>query len=364
MNVKNRIITTLLFVFCCVLLMPSVSEAQYRQNYKHKKTATKYKNHRISRFKSTMRYPKKWQWTMGSVLLGSSHYFGDLAPRTAFYSTDLKLTRTFMSAFYTRRFGPRFLMKGELFWVRLQGDDQSNDVTSGDISTRYRYYRGLHFRNDMFGIQVKAVYELYETNYDYDSRPLFNPYVFGGIELFTNFPKAKAPDPFDPYGNGTSFGNQWEKGEWVNLRKLKTEGQSYSWIQPGIPAGIGCIFAIGDRTNVGIEFTYHWVFTDYLDDVSTNYVPIEAHSSDLARVMSNRSAEIRYARTDELRQLKELKKETRTVEGKRYTYLQGFKEGAGNPRGNKANDHFVTSGFYFSYIIFKRSRNINPKFRR
>ena len=66
--------------------------------------------------------------------------------------------------------------------------------------------------------------------------------------------------------------------EWTNLRPLKTEGQGlpggadeYSRITAVIPFGIGVKIGISDMWRIGLEVSYNKTFTDYIDDVSTNY---------------------------------------------------------------------------------------------
>jgi len=59
---------------------------------------------------------------------------------------------------------------------------------------------------------------------------------------------------------------------------LSTEGQGiypeskpYSLIQPAIPFGGGFKFSVNENIHIGLEIGYRKLFTDYLDDVSTNY---------------------------------------------------------------------------------------------
>jgi hypothetical protein len=85
-------------------------------------------------------------------------------------------------------------------------------------------------------------------------------YVFSGIGGFFFNPQAKI------------------NNRWTNLHPLKTEGQGfeggadpYRRVNVSIPFGIGFKVGIGQFWRVGMEFTYHMTFTDYIDDVSTNY---------------------------------------------------------------------------------------------
>lgn len=89
------------------------------------------------------------------------------------------------------------------------------------------------------------------------------PYVFGGVGVFH----------FNPY-TYDSLGAKHE------LQPLRTEGQGlsgnegnqpYNRTQLNIPFGAGIRWALSDRISLGWELGLRKTFTDYLDDVSTNY---------------------------------------------------------------------------------------------
>lgn len=89
-----------------------------------------------------------------------------------------------------------------------------------------------------------------------------SPYVFAGIAVFH----------FDPYTYDTS-------GKKYYLKPLSTEGEgflpgvkNYNLTQIAIPFGIGVKLNLSENINVGLELGFRKLFTDYLDDVSTNYV--------------------------------------------------------------------------------------------
>jgi hypothetical protein len=76
---------------------------------------------------------------------------------------------------------------------------------------------------------------------------------------------------FDPYTYDIS-------GQKTFLNPLNTEGQgiysdnkTYKLTQVAIPMGGGLKFAINENIRLGLEFGLRKLFTDYLDDVSTNY---------------------------------------------------------------------------------------------
>ena len=91
----------------------------------------------------------------------------------------------------------------------------------------------------------------------------YSPYFFAGLAVFH----------YDPY----AYLNRQK----YYLRPLSTEGQditgypdrkNYSLNQLAIPFGGGVKFAVNENLRVGLEVGLRKIFTDYLDDVSKNYV--------------------------------------------------------------------------------------------
>ena len=89
-----------------------------------------------------------------------------------------------------------------------------------------------------------------------------SPYIFAGGSFFS----------FNPVGT--------LDGEKYNLQKLGTEGQGlttnpnkkyYSLMRPSFPFGFGIKFNPINRISVALEWGLRRCFTDYLDDVSTEY---------------------------------------------------------------------------------------------
>ncbi|MFI5131307.1 MAG: DUF6089 family protein [Chitinophagales bacterium] len=117
--------------------------------------------------------------------------------------------------------------------------------------------RNLNFKSKIFDWELAGQYNLFSF---YDK--WWTPYVFAGVGLFH----------FNPYTHDTS-------GTKTFLKPLSTEGQgfmagtkNYKLWQFSIPFGIGAEYSLDEDTRVGIEFGYRKTFTDFLDDVSTNYV--------------------------------------------------------------------------------------------
>lgn len=142
--------------------------------------------------------------------------------------------------------------------------------------------RNLSFETSLF--EFSAVGEYYLFNL-YERR--YSPYIFAGFAVYH----------FDPYAfNGTTTK--------IYLKPLSTEGQGlpgyanrqpYNLTQVAIPYGAGIKFAINDKLRVGLEFGIRKLFTDYLDDVSSEY----ADPNDLLAGKGQLSVDLSY-RGDEL----------------------------------------------------------------
>lgn len=94
-----------------------------------------------------------------------------------------------------------------------------------------------------------------------------NAFVFTGVSVYHFNPKAKFNDA------------------WYALQPLGTEGQyiengnypkPYKLVQVAIPAGFGLMCQLSRYWRLKAEFNHRILFTDYLDDVSTNYPDYEA----------------------------------------------------------------------------------------
>lgn len=104
----------------------------------------------------------------------------------------------------------------------------------------------------------------YETEYN----PRYRPYIFAGVGMFSYNPKGTLTDQ---NGNVT----------WHDLAPLHTEGQGfdeypdrkpYALTQMNLPYGAGIRYMATERMNLSFELLYRKTFTDYVDDLSTDYV--------------------------------------------------------------------------------------------
>ncbi|HTA83017.1 MAG TPA: DUF6089 family protein [Bacteroidia bacterium] len=193
--------------------------------------------------------------------LGGSNYLGDIggldqSKRPFVLDMKMQETRWAVGAYGRYRIRDPWSVEAQINWVRISGADS--------LTSKYdpRRGRNLNFRNDIIQLNVMGEWTFFENpdlgnTYRYENA--FSAYLCTGISVFYQDPYAYNPDH--------AFGLPL----WVNLHPLETEGVHYHLIQPGIPVGAGFNFTIKKTYRIGMSLTWTKTFTDYLDDVSTEY---------------------------------------------------------------------------------------------
>jgi len=145
----------------------------------------------------------------------------------------------------------------------LEGDDKQAPAKGGD--EEFRKYRNLNFKSNL--LEGYAAVEFYPTVFieQYDGLlGKFRPYGLIGVGGYHFNPKT-----------------QDNSGNWVALQPLHLEGQGfaeypdrkvYSLTQLEMPIGFGFKFYVKENMFIGLEVLHRKLFTDYVDDVSTNYI--------------------------------------------------------------------------------------------
>jgi hypothetical protein len=341
----------LLYLVVAIALLSSGNEAFGQMN----RRTIKKNNKRISHYKGRKSaFSKEKRYNAAGISLSALNYYGDLAPRPSRFSTDISFTRPAIGLSFTHRFGPFYSITGSFMYGTLKGAD-SESANADDVSNGvFRYNRNLSFRNRIKELSVVATFDLFQNQSTYISRVKWTPYAFAGLALFLHNPKAQVPKTDL---NGNPFSNA---GEWVSLQSLGTEGQyadlektdinygikKYHKLQVAIPFGIGVRYRLNQVMDISAEIGYRYTFTDYLDDVSKNYVDLGVFKDDeLAKAMSYRTNEVvtpsnpTYVGRD----------------GKTYLVLDGYgREYSENKRGNKNDrDIYMVTTFRLTYILGK-----------
>ena len=335
------------------LLFLSAQEAYSQMNRK----SIKKNNRRISHFKGRkFQFGKEKTYNALGISLNALNYYGDLAPRPSRISTDVSFTRPGLGISFTHRFGPRYALTAGFMYGTLSGGDAESAKKGDEENGVYRYNRNLSFRNRIKELSLVATFDLFENQATYISRVAWTPYAFLGIAVFHHNPQALAPLT-DLNGNPLPGG-----GQWVNLRELGTEGQfsdlaetdanygikSYKLIQAAIPFGMGVRFRINSVMDFSAELAFRYLFTDYIDDVSKNYVDLGVLDSEMARAMSYRTNESDIVTEAQL-------VPTVARNGATYNLLPGYgQEHPDNMRGNsKDKDIYMVTTFKLTYILGK-----------
>lgn len=176
-------------------------------------------------------------------------YQGDLAPaRVGSYRT----IRPGISLSASRLFNSHFALRASFALGGLRGDDAKFK------SPEWRTQRNFAFSSVLTEGQVVAVYNLFGTNGDNETRRI-SPYVFGGVGL--SFMRTRT----DYSGfNASYFGTE----SWV-VSGLATDiahGPSRRLLI--FPVGAGLRYPINQSFSVSLETNYRISFSDYIDGFS------------------------------------------------------------------------------------------------
>jgi hypothetical protein len=177
---------------------------------------------------------------------GIGNYQGDLI-NSAYIG---KLTRFAIGVTGEYELSDKFSLRAGFTFAQIAGDDQYN-------LKDYLKLRNLSFESNVTELSLVAQY----YTFGFENRR-WSPYVFGGLAVYH----------FNPYILTVN-------DEKIFLKPLSTEGQGlpgydtkpYPLTQLALPFGIGVKFALNDNIRIGAEVGLRKLFTDYLDDVSTNY---------------------------------------------------------------------------------------------
>jgi hypothetical protein len=347
-------ISFIAYVFLIGIFLNFTNEAE-AQARKGKRSS---KDKRISNYRGgTINFKKDRRYMTVGINLNSTNYFGDIAPSPGLASTDFNATRMGAGASTTYRLWSNISIGGSLNWNRLYGDDYSATPPNNESSGIYRYHRNLHFRNDIIELSGVGIVDAFHNRGTYFVRPPIVPYAFAGLAVFYHNPKAIAPATDL---NGAPLP---EAGKWVALRPLGTEGQKtseynikggYGLVQIAIPFGVGVRYKITNYLDLEMELSYRFLFTDYIDDVSKDYVDLGILDSELARAMSFRSLEPIAATSGKERMLSSANYSyVSRYDDHTFFVLTGYgHDKTKNNRGNsKDNDHYVTSSLKLRYIL-------------
>lgn len=229
------------------------------------------------------------------VTVGPSNFLGDLGGNMGRGTTFLKdnniqMTKLTIGGYLSYHPSELIGFRAALNFGSLEGDDAI--IKSKGGLEEARKIRNSNFRSKFSEALFLA--EIYPTVFiegdPGDTYRKFRPYAVAGIGWF-----KYNPEGYDPL-----------TGTWVALKPLHTEGQGfaehpdrkeYKLSQMNLPLGIGVKYFLSEKVSLSFEIIHRKTFTDYIDDVSTNYVdpalfynylPLE--EAQLAERMANKTA--------------------------------------------------------------------------
>ena len=214
----------------------------------------------------------KSQYLEYGLGIGGSVYWGDLnAPD---FGSNLSNMNFAVQAMGKLNFSRYIAVRGNLLYGKLSGDD-------GKSYVEWQKQRNLDFSSTL--IEFSVLGEIHVFGYNFGEENPISPYITAGVGAFYFNPTTKL--------NGVTY----------ELQPLGTEGQGmpgfgskYSRLAIAIPFGAGAKFKVNDRVNFAVDIIARKTFTDYIDDVSTNYVAYDelaAGNGVIAADLGNRIGE-------------------------------------------------------------------------
>lgn len=283
--------------------------------------------------------------------MGQTDIWGDVGTKSVIdhytndvYTKDVFKNMRFMGGMFLRyTYVPGISFRWGVNYGSLYATDEWNrekalKATNIQDDSYQRYLRNLDIKTNIWETNLLFEFSPFRlSNWEFGAlaKSRVQPYLLLGASGFY----------FNPRGTYKDLTTGVEKE--VDLQPLRTEGQNFTAPGQTFPkgynlfsyaavGGIGVRFEIGRALGLGLEYQLRYTFTDYLDDVSGQYIdPLfhetaflnKGNKSALAQKMADRSNEI----------------------------IPGYKHPAGSFRGNPdKNDMFSSLSIMFFWKINKR----------
>lgn len=204
--------------------------------------------------------------------IGPSFFLGDLGGNAGkgerfIKDVNLELTKVIKGVFITVY--PNVWLGIRIAAQTGKLDGKDNIINTKGVDELWRKQRNLDFKSTLSEAYIAAeIFPLMMLRKYEDYEPRLRPYGIIGIGVFH----------FNPQGSITGAnGNK----SWYYLQPLRTEGQGtteyparnmYSLTQVNVPMGGGFKYFLSDKVNISFEVLLRKTFTDYIDDVSTEYI--------------------------------------------------------------------------------------------
>tara|TARA_X000000368_G_C22853068_1_gene633020 strand:+ start:56 stop:838 length:783 start_codon:yes stop_codon:yes gene_type:complete len=192
-------------------------------------------------------------WEIG-VFGGGSYYLGEINQS---HFTPMNLA---FGPIIRYNYDQRLNVKFALTFGTIQGKDENS-------SSSFNTDRNVSFKSDLMEISSVLEFNFFPFSSLDPKSHLITPYGYLGFAYLNHNPKINS--------NGRGYNGD-----------LETEGKSYSKHLLTIPMGLGLKFRM-NRFGITLDWGIRKTFTDYLDDVSTFYLPINSSGSNTQQDIGN-----------------------------------------------------------------------------
>ena len=190
------------------------------------------------------------QYFEAGLSVGTTNYAGDLSDGR-YVPTEYNGA---LGMYARYNHSPRLAARASLLLGELTGAD-ARSQNAAQMS------RNLSFESPLSEVALMGEFNV--TPYAPRNRQGAAIYLTAGVAGFRYSPRADF------------------NGEQVELQPLQTEGVDYSLVGFAVPFGGGVKLNLTPRLNLNLEVVIRRTFTDYLDDVSGDYLDVEAqHAED------------------------------------------------------------------------------------
>lgn len=175
--------------------------------------------------------------------VGRTGYFGELTNGKPLVQDPSSFNIGLEARLFTR-----ISARAQITRYKIEATDDNAPDSSANIQ------RNLSFTSNNWEFVLQGVYYFHKYSGKYHTRKTYEPYIAVGFGKTTYNPKAEL--------DGQSF----------ELRGLRTEGKKYGKSAYILPLNFGVKGKLNEFMNLTLDLGYRIAFTDYLDDVSQNYI--------------------------------------------------------------------------------------------
>jgi hypothetical protein len=264
------------------------------------------------------------------ISVGASNFLGDLGGRDAIGTNFLKdwefsMVRFSAQLYHSYYLNPSTTIKTNINYAWVQGDDKLTKEP-------FRNNRNLNFKSNIYEFNTSIQWLILKEK-------MGNKYGLRNVRNRKIGVKATAVGIYVTAGIGVMYFNPMGlyQGRWVSLHDLHTEGQGlpggpkqYKRVGVTVPLGIGFRKSFSRQSGIYLEFTQHYTFTDYMDDVSSSYY----NNADIAQNYGSVAAAMADPNLGQI------------VDVNGYSYVSAPGEQRGDQE-DKDNFMMLTIGYYY-----------------